>query len=50
MVRSWTFGICESCLKNLHEKVKMEKIVMISDEGKKEEVWCCPVCGATKKL
>ncbi|MEM5879128.1 MAG: hypothetical protein QXU74_01385 [Candidatus Aenigmatarchaeota archaeon] len=49
--RSWTFGLCESCLKNSHEEVKMIKIVLVSDEGnKEEEMWCCPVCGATKRL
>lgn len=49
-MRSWTFGTCESCLKNSHEEVKMKKILLVSDDGKKEEMWCCPVCGATKRL
>jgi DNA primase catalytic subunit len=48
--RSWTFGLCENCLKNSHEEVKMVKITLISDYGKKEEMWCCPVCGSTKRL
>jgi hypothetical protein len=48
--RSWTFGLCESCLKNSHEEVEMVRINLISDYGKKEEMWCCPVCGATKRL
>jgi len=52
MVRkSWTFGFCESCLKNSHEKIEMVKIFLSSDFlDKKEEMWCCPVCGATKRL
>ncbi|MEM5772667.1 MAG: hypothetical protein QXL86_00340 [Candidatus Aenigmatarchaeota archaeon] len=48
--RSWTFGFCESCLKNSHEMVEMVKIVLTSEYGKEEEMWCCPVCGATKRL
>lgn len=53
LVKTWTYGICEFCLKNSHEKVKMvkERVVSGDLEGKySEEVWCCPVCGATKKL
>jgi hypothetical protein len=49
MRKSWSYGICEVCLKNAHEENKMEKIVLKSEYGS-EEVWCCPVCGATKKL
>ena len=51
--RTWTYGTCEICLKNSHEKVKMvkERVVSGDIEGKySEEIWCCPVCGATKKL
>jgi len=42
--------LCENCLKNSHEEVKMVKVTLISDYGKKEEMWCCPVCGSTKRL
>ena len=50
---TWTYGICESCLKNSHEKVKMieEKVVSADLEGgNSETIWVCPVCGASKKL
>ncbi|MEM5852812.1 MAG: hypothetical protein QXG39_01325 [Candidatus Aenigmatarchaeota archaeon] len=51
MVRKeWHFGLCESCLKNSHQEIKMIKISLTSDEGKTVEMWCCPVCGATKRL
>lgn len=53
LTRTWTYGTCESCLKNSHEKVKMvEEVVVSGDlEGKfSEKIWVCPVCGATKKL
>ena len=49
----WTYGICESCLKNSHKKVKMkrQKIVSGDEEGKYvRELWVCPHCGATKRL
>jgi len=51
--KTWTFGICESCLKNSHEEVKMikEKIISGDLEGRySQELWVCPVCGATKRL
>lgn len=49
MRKTWSYGVCETCLKNSHEENKMEKIVLKSEHGS-EEVWCCPVCGATKRL
>ena len=51
--RTWTYGICETCLKNSHEKVEMvrEKVVSGDIEGRySEEIWICPVCGASKRL
>jgi len=50
---TWTFSICEICLKNSHEKVKLvrKKIISGDPEGKySKEFWVCPVCGATKRL
>jgi uncharacterized protein with PIN domain len=46
---SWKYKICENCRKNSHEEVEMVREV-IEENGKKEEMWVCPVCGATKKL
>jgi len=39
-------------MKNSHEEIEMERIVISSTDGsgQSEEMWCCPVCGATKKL
>jgi rubrerythrin len=39
----------KNCRKNSHEEVEMVREV-IEVNGKKEEFWVCPVCGATKKL
>ncbi|MEM5843655.1 MAG: hypothetical protein QXX07_00375 [Candidatus Aenigmatarchaeota archaeon] len=50
---TWTFGFCETCLKNSHEKVKLVRRRIISGdlEGKcSREFWVCPICGATKRL
>jgi len=46
--RSWKYKVCENCRKNSHEEVEMVREV-IDVNGKKEEFWVCPVCGATKK-
>jgi hypothetical protein len=51
--RIWTYGVCEYCLKNSHEEVKMvrENIVSADTAGNcSEEFWVCPACGSTKKL
>jgi len=51
MDRSWTFGVCESCLKNCHSRVKMVREVLRSEYSDfEEEVWVCPKCGASKKF
>lgn len=53
MSGKWTYEHCEICLKNAHEKVKMNKSVMRSTdpEGKfSVEMWACPKCGSTKRL
>ena len=50
---TWTFSVCEVCLKNSHKKVKLVRKKTISGdlEGKySKEFWVCPVCGATKSL
>ena len=43
----WNYGLCESCLKNAGDKVKMvkERIGHSPDEH-----FVCPQCGATKRL
>lgn len=51
---SWSYKFCETCLKNSHEKIEMmrEKVYPASTaaENSAEEMWCCPVCGSTKRL
>ena len=49
--QTWTLGLCESCLKNAHEKVKViREIVYSTDSNSAEEMFVCPQCGATKRL
>ena len=53
--RSWTYSVCESCLRNAHEKHEMQKEFLIdtndaNDESKKVEVLVCPACGSTRRL
>jgi hypothetical protein len=46
-------GICEVCINNSHEEVKMVKRVIISTDENgywKKEILCCPVCGSVKSL
>jgi RNase P subunit RPR2 len=53
ITKTWTYGYCESCSKNSHEKIKTvrERIVSGDPEGKySEETWVCPQCGSTKRL
>lgn len=53
MSKTWTYGVCESCLKNAHEKVKMVKQMIISGNPNvisSKEMWVCPVCGSCRKL
>jgi rubrerythrin len=40
----WTCGICETCVKNSHETVRMLRQKLADDA----ESWVCPECGATK--
>jgi uncharacterized protein with PIN domain len=50
---SWTFSVCEVCLKNSHKEVKLvrKKIISGDLDGKySKEFWVCPVCGSTKGL
>ncbi len=50
---SWTYEICESCLKNAHEKNKMIKELVKASHTDVEhaaEMWICPSCGSTKRL
>jgi uncharacterized protein with PIN domain len=46
---TWVFGECENCRRNSKERVKMVRQI-VEYRGNKEEMWVCPVCGATKKL
>jgi len=51
--KTWTYGVCESCLKNSHERVEMKMELITSrypEIGNSEEMWVCTKCGATKKL
>jgi len=51
--KTWTYGLCESCLKNSHERIEMGKEAIKSrypEIKNSEEMWVCPICGATKKL
>ena len=53
MAIEWNYRICETCLKNSHEKVKMKRGTIVSCDPngeRKMEVWVCPKCGATKFL
>lgn len=53
MGNEWTYGICESCLKNSHKKIKMVREKIFSGNPRatrSKEMWVCPVCGATKEL
>jgi len=53
MVKTWTYGYCETCMKNSHENVKAvrEKLISGDPEGKcSGETWVCPQCGSTKRL
>jgi hypothetical protein len=50
--RSWTYGVCETCLRNAHEKHDMQRELLVdtNDEDNKIEVWVCPNCGSTRRL
>lgn len=51
--KTWTCGVCESCLKNAHEEIKMIEQTIISGDPKEifsKEIFVCPKCGATKTL
>lgn len=53
LARTWTYRLCETCLKNSHEKVEMIKEEIKStdvDSSFSKEMWVCPVCGSTKRL
>jgi len=50
---TWTYGYCEMCMKNAHEKVKMNREVLSSgnpDDKNFSDCWSCPKCGSTKRL
>lgn len=53
MSNEWTYGFCEICLKNSHEKIRMRREKIFSGNPKEnhfKEMWICPFCGATKEL
>lgn len=45
----WTYGYCESCMKNSHSEIKMIR-EKVSSEFESVEMWVCVKCGSTKKL
>lgn len=50
---AWTYGHCETCMKNAHEEVKMVREALASGNPEDKtavEVWACPKCGSTKRL
>ncbi|MFH0710961.1 MAG: hypothetical protein V1944_00090 [Candidatus Aenigmatarchaeota archaeon] len=50
---SWTYSLCDTCLKNAHEEVLMKREKFAStydDVNSSEEYWICPKCGSCKKL
>lgn len=53
MTQSWTYGLCESCLKNSHKESKMVKRTVTSTDStgsSSEEMWICTTCGFSRKL
>ncbi|MFH0711401.1 MAG: hypothetical protein V1944_02385 [Candidatus Aenigmatarchaeota archaeon] len=48
---SYSNGLCETCLKNAHEKVQMNRSFLVStfDSSLGKEIFVCPKCGATKE-
>ncbi len=52
MTKNWTYGVCEVCLNNSHERVCMVKENIVSGDPAGsicKEFWVCPVCGYTRK-
>ena len=44
---SWTYGICERCLRNSHERVEMVREFLVSgnpNDNKRSDkkIWVCP--------
>ena len=53
MTQSWTYGICEACLRNAHKESKMVRRNVTptdSDDSHSEEMWVCTTCGYSRKL
>jgi rubredoxin len=53
MAEKWTYGYCETCMKNAHEKVKMIKSNFASgnpNDTQVKEMWVCPKCGSSKEF
>lgn len=53
MTEKWTYGYCETCMKNAYENVKMVKSKFVSGDPKgthSKEMWVCPKCGSSKEL
>lgn len=53
IVKSWEYEICETCLRNLHKKVKMVRSIIVSGDIKgkcKKSMWVCVECGSTRLL
>ncbi len=44
---NWNYGVCENCLKNADDKIKMvRECIGIGCP----EMFVCPQCGSTKRL
>lgn len=50
--RSWTYAVCETCLRNAHEKHEMQREILVdtNEETNRIEVWVCPNCGSVRRL
>jgi hypothetical protein len=49
----WLYGLCDSCFKNAHEKVRMVREKIASGDtmaSNSQDTWVCTKCGATKRL
>lgn len=44
---NWNYGVCESCLKNAGDKIRMLRESIADGSG---EFFVCPQCGSTKRL
>lgn len=50
MISTWNFGVCDICLNNSHEEIKMIREKIFYSGGNSVEMWVCPQCGSSKRL